>query len=812
MSSAYLQWSDAVIDPALWQGIRRLTLASNTNGFAVVVSVHLARPAQGIERSSVKVEGGDSRVPLPSDVIVGSTDVIEVRFPYRGDHSPYTIRLLDGGVDPLHPFFDRASFSFYIDCPSGDCRPPGTDAVPQPAKAPAIDLKTKDYRGFVQVVGDWLTAVHPQFGDRQPASFDQMLVEALCHQADLLSYYQDRVANEAFIDSARERHAMRQHGVLLGYQLDDGEAARTVLSFDVGGAGALPKGVVVDLKGAPGEAAIVFVTSASVTVDPAWNRGAMRLAAWPGASDAVVPAGSRDLLLFGHAHHLAPSQRLALVYREEAQLVTLDEVVETMLPGWVADPADLPSNAVANVTRIRFSPPTVGPITPWATTEGFAIAGNLVDAVHGQPRLAVAGPGAVPLGALQIPLTRRTATVAPQSIGAGPTRWLLRALRVPEGPVLFDRDAAGRLVPALSLSVSGEVWSRENTLALSQAFDHHYVAESDAEGRIWLQFGDGVRGAAIAVNRLDALTFTVPDSIEIRYRIGHPTAGNCAAGSLNRIDIAATRLNTGVDLTLAGIAAVTNVVAGRSGRLPEGLDHARFGIPDTLRHGPLRRAVTLADYAAAAASVDGVARAAAVDLGGIFNSVAILVDPKGRRRPPPELVAAVEARIEGLRMAGREHRVLPPVYVPIELRLAVCPASAQMGQIVRERVLQALRPGAETRPGFFHPDQLSFGQAIELGDVLAHVQSVPGVRSAKIFVFRRLGIAGVPPISAVLTMGPTEVPVLDADENRPENGILKVAVLGFDSDAAVRRDLDLPAGALLFATAGPALETTGDGQ
>jgi hypothetical protein len=773
VTAAPLHWDEATLDGAVWQGIRFLSFDSAVPGFEAVVTAHLARPANGIAEDDVLVEGGERITGLGYEVGFPAADLIELRFPSRGDRSDYTVRLAQGGLDPLHPFFDRASFNFYIDCPGGDCRPLDAQPAPPPPQRPAIDLKTKDYAGFVSVLADWIKVRSPDWGDLAPASFERMLLELLSHHADQLSYFQDRVANEAFLDTARERHAVRQHGLLLGYALREPVAARAVVGFDVTNPGVLPAGVVVDHSEPEGDPGPVYTTREAVRLDPRHNGGAIVPAAFPGAAAAVVPEGSTNLLLFGHDLGLTPNQRLAFRHGDAAAIVTLVEVAELQLPGWTASPADPPVAVLADVTRIAWREPLGQALRPWL--DPFSIRGNLVNAVHGAPRRAVASPtGAAPPGALAVVLDRQNSIVAPRRLADGTLIWLLRALRPPEWPILFDGSGGG-----IEVQVDGELWSREPNLWESRSYDLHYVAETDEAGAVWLQFGDGVHGHEIEALRDGPFAARPAVEVSIRYRTGAAAAGNCAADTLDRIPPVPPGSPIDAALTALGVTAVGNVVPGTGGTPAEPLDQARFAIPDSLKHGPRERAVTLADYAEGA-RIDGVARAAAVDVGGAFNTVRVLVDPVGQGSLPADLRDRVFRRIDDLRMAGREHLVAAPAYVAIEVSLAVCAAAPRLRTAVRTRVLAALRPGREPPGGYFHPDRLSFGESPSLGDLLAYVQGLPEVLSVKALAFRRLDDPSPVRVREAIAIGALEVARLDADDSRPENGVLQVLVVGLD--------------------------------
>jgi len=135
-------------------------------------------------------------------------------------------------------------------------------------------------------------------------------------------------------------------------------------------------------------------------------------------------------------------------------------------------------------------------------------------------------------------------------------------------------------------------------------------------------------------------------------------------------------------------------------------------------------------------------------------------------------------------MAGREHVVRAAEYVPLEVELLICAAPGYALSEVRDRVLAELRPGTGARPGYFHPDLLSFGDALHRSDLIAAVQGIPGVRTVKAVAFRPLQEPTGPRSRAVIRLGRTQVARLDDDPDFPENGVLEVKVVGLDGDPA----------------------------
>jgi hypothetical protein len=777
VSDAPLDWDGGRLDGTPWQGIRYLSIEFFEGAeFPAVVTAHLNQPVGSLTGDQVAVDGG-RRLPPPTHEkeLVGSTAI--VRFRGFGDHSPYTVELTDGGGAPLHPFFASAEFRFTIDCEAGDCRQSPSEARRPTAQPPAVDLLTKDFNGFVSLLADWVKVHNPHVTDLSGASFERVLVDLLAWYGDMESYHQDRVLNEAFVETAAQRFSVRQHAILLGSRLDDGHAPATVLSFDVDATGFVPAGLQVRMRTSADEVPVSFVVAERSRVSAESSSGGLRVAAFSGAAASELPAGATELLLWGHDSQLAAGDRLAFVQGSFAQVVTISAApVRLEEPGWVAHPSqsfDPLIDPPAEVTRLEWIEPLTRALQPWESPP-LVLHGNLVDVRYGTPRRAVVGAAAgLSRTDIPIPLTRRTSVVTRRRGGDG---YLLRALRVPEWPVVHDDDGTGESLPAVNVLVSGERWTPVEHLHASRSYDLHYTAETDEDGAVWLRFGDGVNGREIAL-----ATPEEPEApIELDYRIGDPAAGNVGLGTLTEIVRPATGTDEQIALDALGTVAVTNVLPATGGREPHTLPRAKEQLRSSLRHGPLQRAVALEDYATVAMDVRDVGRATVRSGGRLFNTVLVLVDPEGADFLDDDLRRQVHDHVDTLRMTGREHVVLPAEYVPLEVELAVCAEPGFARHLVRDRVLTELRPGSEERPGLFHPDRLTFGDAVRLGDVLAFVQGIAGVRSVKATTFRRLGDTTGPAVRDVIALGRTTVARLDADPDYPEHGTLEVRVVGLD--------------------------------
>ena len=136
----------------------------------------------------------------------------------------------------IDPRFAQVRFVFDVDAP----RPP---IVPAPAGAPAADESVsyiyRDYAGLRQLMLDRLAVTMPGWTEQHEPDIWITLVELLAYIGDDLSYYEDAVATEAYLTTARNRVSVRRHARLTGYRLHEGCHARAWVCVNVTSAGNL---------------------------------------------------------------------------------------------------------------------------------------------------------------------------------------------------------------------------------------------------------------------------------------------------------------------------------------------------------------------------------------------------------------------------------------------------------------------------------------------------------------------------------------------------------------------------------------------
>lgn len=161
-------------------------------------------------------------------------DCVVIRLDRRGTGDGYRLCLVE--VDPagrpsrrplagLDPKLACADLAFDLDCPSDvDCV--GETCPPETFVEPEISYLGRDYGSFRQLVLDRLALIMPDWTERHVPDLGVALVELLAYVGDGLSYEQDAVATEAYLDTARLRTSVRRHVRLIDYAMHDGVNAR----------------------------------------------------------------------------------------------------------------------------------------------------------------------------------------------------------------------------------------------------------------------------------------------------------------------------------------------------------------------------------------------------------------------------------------------------------------------------------------------------------------------------------------------------------------------------------------------------------
>jgi hypothetical protein len=97
-----------------------------------------------------------------------------------------------------------------------------------------VDYMARDASSLLGAMRALIPDKLPEWTDyASEADFGNVLLELFAHMGDILSYYQDRVANESFLGTARTRRSIIQHLRLIGYKLRTAAPAAATLTITV---------------------------------------------------------------------------------------------------------------------------------------------------------------------------------------------------------------------------------------------------------------------------------------------------------------------------------------------------------------------------------------------------------------------------------------------------------------------------------------------------------------------------------------------------------------------------------------------------
>jgi hypothetical protein len=774
----------------------------------------------------LRIEGGRSERPLSIldiDPHIGEgpdrDDWLIVRLDRRGDHGTYRLHLED--VAGLDPMYANVAFSFKVGCPADlDCASAPACVEPAPAE-PALPYLVKDYASFKRLIEDRLALISPAWQPRYVPDIGVTLTELLAYAGDYLSYYQDAVATEAYLGTARQRISVRRHARLVDYRLHEGCNARAWVALETESDLELAAADLAFLSGIAGDAPLPtvlddarmagLVEPALAVFEPVGDAGArVRLRAahsriafydW-GRDDCCLHRGATAAVL-RDAWAGAEGQARVLDLRMGDVLILREVVGARSGLATDADPLRVWPVRLLKVTPGEDSLFPTGPNDP-RPTPLLQIEWHADDALPFPLCLSALGPAPncarlrdVSMVFANVVLVDHGRSTGPEDLGTVPesetspdcacegqpadvevstTRVTWRLAQSP----LTHRHAAPASSAAASASTGGDPrdalpaldvsdgdaahWSPVFDLLASHGDDCHMVAEIDNDGRARLRFGDGSLGQCPRAGLM----------MQARYRVGNGSAGNVGAGSINRLYVRGQHLS-GIDLRLG------NPLPARGGIDPESVAQARLLAPSAFRTD-LQRAIVADDYARIAERDPRLQRAAA-DLvwTGSWYEADVALDPFGQVPASATLTAQVQSALERVRRMGHDLHVKTAAYVPLDLELQVCALPGHERGAIKAALLDRFGAGCrrDGQPGYFHPDRLQFGQRVRVSALVAEAMSVPGVECARVTRLQRMY---EPPNreldDGVLTLRRNEIAQLDGDAAQPEHGRLSISVGG----------------------------------
>lgn len=754
--------------------------------------------------SRIKGGKGEGQVTVTAILEQPTAKSLRLKVEKIGDYSTYTLSL--NYNDKIDPVFASINFKFRPGCFNLNCAPEW-EPSPEPQTEPLIDYLARDFDSFKHVLINAMAERVPDWAPTSEADLDQVLIDLIAADADELSDYQDRVMNEAFLARARKRVSLARQARLMDYHIHPGNQAGIWLAVKVSGdvdlqpwyaaqgfgvwtgSSTVASQAVIDPQtiffgfvgktnepGAikkegvtfPGEDNKKCFASLNELYPYTWDGLVTALEQGATQADLAVPEGAeneananklRDVFRNEDTTHLLLEQKLnPETASENGRDVDARQVVKLLI-GEKAAKSHFDPKAGKWFVRVHWR--NQDKLTrnfcftakcDDTINENIALFhGNLIYVTHGRPhKTTFIAPGIVPAATVNDQLLHEDSVQYEASLNANKDRgpaWG-SVCRLPNAPLAYlDTRPGGEkwTQSTLKIKIDNEEWHERSDLIESKEGDPDFIVETDEYAVSRIRFGYGENGRALG------------DDAEVVcwYQVGQGEWGNVGADKLTGFDTSVYSLVTGVWNPLD----ITN------GRMPESPEQIIRRVPEAYRSRQLR-AVTLNDYVERAQELDAVDHAAAGYVWtGCWRAVRVVIDPKGTAVVSKELHAEISKHLDAVRLIGDDIEIRPASYVPLDIELRLCAHPDYWSEHLDVALQQEFSDGytVDGCPGFFHPDQWSFGQPLYVSQIIGRALSVTGIDRLLQVSIRRLNPNPGPTLVTV-TIRPEDLPTTNKEK------------------------------------------------
>lgn len=706
----------------------------------------------------------------------------------------YTLTLVN--IPHIDPFFNQVIFIFQVEKPAAiDPLAATVSKQSSETAGPEIDYLARDYQGFRKLMLNRMSLLIPKWQANNSVDPGVIIVEALAYAADQLSYFQDAVATEAYLGTARRRVSVKRHARLLDYMMHEGCNARVWVQIQVkaeAGQVQLSQGVpllsrmanqtthivseTTNYQQIMAKSPMVFEILYPVTLFSEHN--ALNFYSWE-ADEFTLPQGATkatlegllnnlqvgDVLIFeqvkgtktGMKEDVGVTQRHAVrltkvIYRQDA-LGNFTESDNTAVD--IVDITDIEWHVQ---DALPFAFPVATVIGNRRLTNITVALGNIVLADHGRSITQELEPNIVPERGYYRPSLKHSNITFKVPFD------VLMSESLPAHASLQQKPRMAQPVIELKQGLKQEKinWTVRPDLLSSNRFARDFVIEVENNRQVFVRFGDGNFGRQPSAGAI----------FQADYRIGNGSIGNIGAETLAHIVV--------TEELVTKIGNVRNPLPAQGGLEPERLEQVRQHAPQLFWRQ--QRCVTEQDYAEVATQHPEVKRAAAsLHWTGSWHTIYIAVDRKTNLPIDSTFKKEFMQFIRQFRMINHDIHITTPHLISLDIALVVHMKPGYFPNVVKQQLLKHFSnydlPSGQR--GFFHTDNFGYGKSVYLSQMVTEAMSIPGVAWIDTKSFRtrfqrwnqaaeRTHIeAGYIPI------GKLEIVQLDNNPAAPENGRLE---------------------------------------
>lgn len=681
------------------------------------------------------------------NILLNSTGIISAT-----DNTIYTLSLIDAAnntvpLSTVDPFLFQADFSISANNSTDfDALQPTAAVTSLPIEqSPEIDYLSRDYLSFRHLMLSRLSLLIPDWQANNEADLGSVIVEILAYAADYLSYYQDAIATEAYLGTARSRISVKRHARLLDYIMSEGCNARVWVHVDVANSVTLPSQTQLLSRGSLKPAAIEstskthetlindptiiqFATMYESTLYPAHNE--INFYTW-GSKEFSLAVGATSATLKGNLPDLAKGDVLVFtqvkntdtgttdnVDQQLRWAVRLETVKSTITSGQHTENLQDPLFAV-DITEITWSAQDALPfelviasiIDGEAVTEISKAYGNMILADQGSQRIENEPliPDKAPKQGVYRPTLSQSNITFYQPFDNDTAK--------NQGASQATQQDPRATIPDVALTDnSGQLWNAQQDLLNSDYASTDFVLEIQDNRQAFIRFGDGTFGKLPSPS----------DTFNATYRVSNGSAGNIGAESLAYIAVNNTKVMT------TDILGISNPLPAQGGIDPEPIEQVKLYAPKAFQQ-QIQRCVTVDDYIRvtqqynqATNQSDNINSVNAVlRWTGSWHTVFIAVALKGGADFDDTFKQDLLDYLSTYKLIGHDLEIIQPQWVPLEIVLPVTVQTGYSENMVLQDLMQRF---SSTLPsGFFYPDNFVFGQPIYLSEIVAAIMETPGV-------------------------------------------------------------------------------------